>query len=300
MTRIITEIINMITKRLHEYAKLMRMDKPIGTYLLLFPTLWGLWLAGNGAPPVYLVIIFGLGVFLMRSAGCVMNDIVDRNFDPHVSRTQSRPLAAKTITVFEAIILLIILLVLSLYLATFLNMLTLILSIPALLLALSYPFMKRYHSLPQAHLGLAFGFGIPMSYAAIQNNIPLEAWLLLLINIIWTLIYDTQYAMSDRCDDKKIGVKSSALLFEKWLGKHDYLIIIILQISMLIGLYVLGNLRGFGMIWHGVLVCVAVLFCKHTLWVRSHQVAACFNAFLDNSKIGLIVFIGILLCLLPN
>lgn len=289
----------MLTNRLTEYLKLMRVDRPIGTYLLLWPTLCALWLASEGQPRQILIIIFCAGVFLMRSAGCVINDLADREFDPHVERTKSRPLAAQTITVIEAIILLIVLLASSLYLAFFLNTFAKILAIPAACIAISYPFMKRFHSLPQAHLGLAFSFGIPMAYAAILNRLPFEAWLLFFINVLWVLIYDTQYAMSDREDDKKIAVKSSALLLEKWCGKYDYLVILGLQILMVLGLFWLGRLRHFSWVWDIVLVTISCFFIKHLFWIKSHDRHKCFAAFLDNNWVGLILFIGIVSVLLP-
>lgn len=289
----------MLKKRLAEYLKLMRIDRPIGTYLLLWPTLWALWLASEGSPRQVLIVIFCVGVFLMRSAGCVINDLADRAFDSHVERTKSRPLALGTITVIEAIILLIILLALSLYLVLFLNTFAIILAIPAVCIAVSYPYMKRYHSLPQAHLGLAFSFGIPMAYAAILDHVPFEAGLLFFINVLWVLIYDTQYAMCDREDDKKIGIKSSALLLEKWCGKYDYWVIFGLQILMVLSLFWLGQIRHFSWLWFVVLVGISCFFIKHLFWIKSHDPQKCFAAFLDNNRVGMILFIGIVSVLLP-
>lgn len=276
------------------YLKLIRFDKPIGTLLLLWPTLWALWIASVGIPNIGVLIIFSLGVFIMRSAGCIMNDIADKEFDPHVERTKTRPLAAKSITVKEAYSLLLLFIFIALILALFLHWQTLLLSVPALIIALTYPFAKRYHSLPQAHLGVAFSFGIPMVFMETTNHLPLEAYLLFIMNISWTLIYDTEYAMSDREDDKSINIKSSALLFERLLGNRDYWIIIGLQaffilLMIFIGIYLHYSL----MIWPATILAVIALFLYHIMLIKDHHRLNCFKAFLHNNWVGITVFIGL-------
>ena len=290
---------NKLYNRCIQYAYLMRLDRPIGTYLLLWPSMWGLWLANNGQPPANLVIIFALGAFIMRSAGCVVNDIADRNFDPHVARTKNRPLAAHNIYVWEAIIVLIILLLLAFILASYLNTKTIALAFIAVFLAISYPFMKRFHSLPQAHLGIAFGFTIPMAYAASVDKLPLECWFLFVINIIWTLIYDTAYALCDQEDDMKIGVKSSALLLHKYLGSREYLGIIGLQIIMLSLLITLGFIKTWGLSWWLCCACITYIFYSHSQLLKLRVAQKSFQVFLDNNCIGWIILIGIVLSLLP-
>lgn len=282
-------------KNIPYYLQLMRVERPIGTLLLLWPTLWGIWIASNGHPPISTLLIFTLGVFIMRSAGCVINDIADREFDKHVERTKERPLTSGKVTLKEAISLLMLLLLIALSLALFLSLKTLLLAIPALLIALSYPYMKRFHSLPQAHLGLAFAFGIPMAFMEIRGYVPLEAYLLILANICWTLIYDTEYAMCDREDDKSINVRSSALLFEKWLGERDYYIIMGLQIVMLLLLLSLSLLLNHSAILYLSLFGVALLFW-HQIWlIKGHDRLSCFNAFLQNNWVGALYFSGLLL-----
>lgn len=279
-----------------DYLKLIRFDKPIGTLLLLWPTLWALWIASSGQPNIGLVIIFSLGVFIMRSAGCVMNDIADKDFDPHVERTKDRPLAAQRITIQEAYSVLILFVGIAFILALFLNWKTILLSIPALIIALSYPFAKRYHSLPQAHLGIAFSFGIPMAFMEITGQIPFEAYLLFFMNLCWTLVFDTEYAMSDREDDKFINIKSSALLFEKWLGQKDYWIIIGLQIIIVICLCILGfYLHYSAAIWGLTTLSVIGLFIYHIQLIKNHDRLKCFKAFLHNNWVGAAIFIGLVI-----
>ncbi len=282
-------------KHFRYYLELIRFDKPIGSLLLLWPTLWALWVAGEGHPPLSTVIIFMLGVFLMRSAGCIINDIADREFDPHVERTKQRPLAANKIGLNEAISLLLLFLAFAFCLTLFLSLNTLLLSIPALIIALTYPFAKRYHALPQAHLGIAFSFGIPMAFMQIQSLVPLEAYLLFAINVLWTLCYDTEYAMSDREDDKSIEIKSSALLFEKLLGDKDYYIIIVMQIIMIIIMIILGLYLSLSIFWWIALCGVIFLFIYHIQLVKTHDRYRCFKAFLHNNWVGATIFLGLFL-----
>ena len=277
------------------YLQLMRVEKPIGSYLLMWPTLWGIWIASNGAPSAKVLVIFMLGVFLMRSAGCVINDIADRDIDKFVERTKDRPLTSGKVTTKEAVYLLILLVTMSGFLALFLSFKTILLSIPALLIALSYPFMKRFHSLPQAHLGVAFAFGIPMAFMEIQGTLPLTAYLLFFTNIIWTLIYDTEYAMSDREDDKSINIKSSALLFESWLGEKDYYIIIGLQVAMTALLLSIAMIEGLSTYFLISIFIVINLFYYQIILIKHHDRMNCFKAFLHNNWVGLVLFIGLFL-----
>lgn len=281
--------------RLREYALLMRLHRPIGIYLLLWPTLWALWLAGNGQPPRGTVLVFVLGVALMRSAGCVMNDIADRKFDPHVARTRDRPLAAGRVSLPEALWLVIALCLTAFMLVLTQNALTIKLSFIGLALAATYPFMKRWHHLPQAHLGAAFGWGIPMAYAAVTNTLPPIAWLLFAGNILWSVIYDTQYAMVDREDDLKIGVKSSAILF----GEYDKYFISYLQLALLGLLLGIGLLAGRGWIYYLGLFVAAWLALYQQYLIRDRAPEGCFQAFLNNNTFGLVIFCGLLLDFLP-
>ena len=283
-------------KRGSYYAQLMRWDKPIGALLLLWPTLWALWLAGDGQPNATIVIIFLLGVWIMRSAGCVINDIADRDFDPHVERTQQRPLAAGYITLKEAIIVLIVMGLIALALVLSLNRLTILLSLIGVLLTLSYPFMKRFHHLPQAHLGLAFGWGIPMAYAALTNHVPAAAWWLFIANIAWVMVYDTVYAMSDRVDDLKIGVKSSAILFADW-DRHW---VAGFQLTTLLLLILVGVLNQLGWIYYTALFIGSWAFIYQHYLIHERDRQGCFQAFLNNNVFGLIIFCGIVLDLLPQ
>ena len=209
--------LELIVRRLDAYERLIRLDKPIGTLLLLWPTLWAVWLASNGWPAPQILIIFVVGTLLMRSAGCAINDFADRNFDPHVERTRSRPLAAREISPAEALAVGAVLALLAFGLVLFLDRFAILLSLLGVAVAASYPFTKRFFALPQAYLGIAFGFGIPMAYAAVQNRLPAECWLLLAANVFWAVAYDTEYAMVDRDDDAKIGIRTAALT----LGRHD-------------------------------------------------------------------------------
>ena len=281
--------------RLREYAQLMRLHRPIGIYLLLWPTLWALWLAGDGQPPRGVTLVFVLGVILMRSAGCVMNDITDRDFDPHVARTRDRPLAAGRVQLGEAMGVMIVLCLLAFGLVLTQNALTVQLSFIGIALAISYPFMKRLHHFPQFHLGAAFGWGIPMAYAAITNALPLSCWLLFFGNVLWSVIYDTQYAMVDREDDRKIGVKSTAILF----GERDKQIIGYLQLALLVVLIGIGLLNGRGWIYYLSLFVAAWLALYQQYLIRDRKPEECFKAFLNNNAFGLVVFCGLLLDYLP-
>jgi len=283
-------------ERLRVWAQLMRLDKPVGIWLLLWPTLWALWFAAGGLPPLPLLAIFIAGTVLMRSAGCVINDYADRGFDGHVERTKGRPLASGRATPREALILFVALALLALAVAAPLNAAALWLSVPAVLIAASYPFAKRFHSLPQAHLGIAFSWGIPMAFAAVGGRVDWTlAGPLMAANLCWTIAYDTLYAMVDRDDDLKIGVKSSAILF----GRADRLIVGLLQAAALALLGFAGWRVGLGLAyWAGL--AFAALFAAHQLWqVRHRDRAACFAAFLGNNRVGALVFLGLAFSLPP-
>ncbi|MDX5297655.1 MAG: 4-hydroxybenzoate octaprenyltransferase [Gammaproteobacteria bacterium] len=276
--------------RLLDYARLMRLDRPIGTLLLLWPTLWALWLAANGAPDLRVLVVFMLGVVLMRAAGCVINDFADRDFDGHVERTRHRPLAQRRVKPTEALVLFVVLTWCAFLLVLlFTNPLTLWLSFGGAFLAIIYPFMKRYTHLPQLFLGAAFSWAIPMAWAAQADELSRLTWLLFMANVIWTLAYDTLYAMVDRDDDLKIGIKSSAILF----GTADRFIIAILQSLVVVILWLVGLQAELGMPYHMALVGMAALFVYQQHLIRHRQRAACFQAFLNNNWAGLIIFAGI-------
>lgn len=266
-----------------------RMDKPIGTYLLLWPTYWALWIASDGWPNMHLLLVFGLGVFIMRSAGCVINDYADRKIDGQVERTKNRPLVNGTMTSVEAINLFGILIGMALGLVLTLSLPTIYLSVVAVFLAALYPFMKRYTQLPQVFLGAAFSWGIIMAFSETQGQIPLVAWLLFTANLCWTVAYDTMYAMVDRDDDIKIGVKSTAILF----GENDKRIIGFLQLTTLALLWTVGDILAFGWPYQLCLIVVAGLFSYQQLLIVNRNRDACFQAFLHNHWVGLIVFVGI-------
>ncbi len=273
------------------YIRLMRLDKPIGILLLLWPTLWALWIAGNGQPDWGVTLIFILGTVLMRSAGCVMNDYADRHFDRHVARTKNRPLTAGLVSEKEALLLAATLVLLAFLLVLQLNLLTIQLSFAALFLAASYPFTKRFFSIPQAYLGIAFGFGIPMAFAALMGEVPMLAWVLLLANVCWSLAYDTEYAMVDRDDDMHIGIRSSALFF----GKLDVAAIMFFYLAMLELLVWVGMQAGLGWPFYlGLGVAAAIAFYHYTL-IRDRQREGCFKAFLHNNWLGAAVFAGLFL-----
>ncbi|HEY3698574.1 MAG TPA: 4-hydroxybenzoate octaprenyltransferase [Spongiibacteraceae bacterium] len=277
--------------RLPLYLKLMRADKPIGTLLLLWPTLWALWLAAGGWPQWHLLIIFTLGVFLMRSAGCVINDYVDRDFDSHVRRTAQRPLAIGRVDKREALLLCAALCALAFVLVLFTNKLTILLSFGAVMLAGLYPFMKRFTHLPQVVLGAAFGWGIPMAFAAQSGTLPRGCWVLFIANILWTVVYDTFYAMVDRDDDVKIGVKSTAILF----GDDDRLITGALQVCVVLALIFVGTQFKLGYWYFVSLIGVSGLFIYQQYLIRYRQRDACFRAFLHNNWVGAVVFAGIVM-----
>jgi len=279
-------------QHLRDYALLMRLDKRIGIYLLLWPTLWALWLAAGGLPPLDLLAVFVLGTILMRSAGCVINDYADRDFDPHVERTRTRPIAAGRVAPREALVLFVVLCLIALAVAWRLNAQALWLSLPAVALAASYPFAKRFHGLPQAHLGVAFSWGIPMAYAAVRGAVPWgEAGALMAANLCWVIAYDTWYAMSDREDDLKIGVKSSAILF----GRHDRLIVGLLHLAALLLLAWIGARAGRGWLYWLGLAAAAACAVREQGMTRARERGPCFEAFLDNNRFGAAVFLGLAL-----
>ena len=277
--------------QLRNYGKLMRVDKPIGIWLLLWPTLWGLWLAGEGTPDQGLFLVFVIGVIVMRSAGGVLNDYVDRHIDPYVERTRSRPIASGAVAPGEALILFAALSLIAIGLATMLNRPAQLLAIVAAGLTIAYPFVKRFVSIPQFILGAAFGWAVPMAFAAQTGETPELAWLVFGTAMTWAVIYDTFYAMVDREDDLKVGVKSTAILF----GEVDIFVIAGLQLLMLAALLLIGHQANLS-IWFYLSVLVAGLMMAYHLWLaRDRQPAGCFEAFLHNHYIGMVIFIGIVL-----
>jgi 4-hydroxybenzoate polyprenyltransferase len=269
--------------------QITRMDKPIGTYLLLWPTFWALWIAADGFPNLHLLFVFSLGVFIMRSAGCVINDFADRKVDGKVKRTAQRPLVSGAMSSEQALSLFAFLIGGAIALVLTLSLYTIYLSVIALLLAASYPFMKRYTQLPQVVLGAAFSWGMIMAFAELQGEIPLVAWLLFAANVLWTVAYDTMYAMVDRDDDLKIGVKSTAILF----GQHDKRIVGFLQLLTLALLFTVGDILAFGWPFQLALVISAGLFCYQQMLIVNRDRDNCFKAFLNNHWVGLIVFVGV-------
>ncbi|HAS3567655.1 TPA: 4-hydroxybenzoate octaprenyltransferase [Vibrio cholerae] len=273
------------------YWQLMRMDRPIGSLLLLWPTLWALLLAAQGLPDLRVLVVFVLGVFLMRSAGCVINDYADRHVDGHVKRTSQRPLPAGLVSAKEALLLFALLAVSSFLLVLTMNTLTIQLSFIGILLAFVYPFMKRFTHLPQLVLGLAFSWSIPMAWAAQADTLPPQVWVLFLINALWTIAYDTQYAMVDRDDDVKIGIKSTAILFGRW----DKRIIGLLQLATLSLLVALGQGLALGASYYWGLLIAAGLFAYQQHLIRYRERMPCFQAFLNNNYVGMAITAGILL-----
>lgn len=273
------------------YCRLMRIDKPIGSLLLLWPTLWALWLAGGGVPQPWTLLVFVAGVFLMRAAGCVINDYADRHFDGHVKRTASRPLPNGLVSEQSAKVLFVVLVLMAFALVLTLNRMTIWLSVAALALAWIYPFMKRVSRLPQFVLGAAFGWSIPMAYAAVSESLPGSAWIMFLAYICWTVAYDTQYAMVDRDDDLKIGIKSTAILF----GRFDTLIIGLLQASMLALMVVLGIQMKLGAAFYITVFMAAGLFGYQQWLTSGRERDACFRAFHNNNYVGMVLFAGIVL-----
>jgi 4-hydroxybenzoate polyprenyltransferase len=280
-----------LVERLTLYEQLMRLDRPIGIFLLLWPTLWGLWFASAGRPDPLVLWIFILGTVLMRSAGCVINDYADRDIDPHVERTRNRPLAAGRVSPKEALLLAAVLALLAFLLILPLNRLTWLMAVPALLLAASYPWTKRFFALPQAYLGIAFGFGIPMAYAAQTGTVPAIAWWLLVANMFWSIAYDTEYAMVDRDDDLKLGIKTSAITFGRW----DVAAVMACYAAMLGLLVWVGQRLEMGVAYYlGLAVAAAIALYHYTL-IRHRERQACFRAFLHNNWLGAAVFCGIAL-----
>lgn len=279
--------------RLQLYWRLARLDKPIGILLLLWPTLWGLvWASvGVGMPSIGMVLVFVLGTVLMRSAGCVVNDYADRNFDLHVERTANRPLTSGQVSGKEALLLALALTLCAALLLLFLNPLARQLSLIALVLAASYPFFKRFFAIPQAYLGIAFGFGIPMAFAAVQNQVPAVAWWLLLANVFWTIAYDTEYAMVDKNDDLKIGIKTSAITF----GRFDVAAVMLCYAVFIMMMVVLGVQAGWNAGYFVGLAVAAWIAAYHYTLIRGREREACFKAFLHNHWLGLAVFIATLL-----
>jgi 4-hydroxybenzoate polyprenyltransferase len=278
-------------QKIDAYERLMRLDKPIGILLLLWPTLWALWIAGAGHPDWLIVWIFVMGTVLMRSAGCVMNDVADRNFDGHVERTRQRPLVSGEVSVREACLLAVGLSLGAFALVLFLNKLTIALSVAALLLAMTYPLTKRFLAIPQAYLGVAFGFGIPMGFAALTDALPPVAWLMLLANIFWAVAYDTEYAMVDRNDDLKIGIRSSAIFF----GRHDVAAVMACYTLMLALMSLVGWLEQLRWPYYAGLLVAAVLALYHYTLIRERERSACFRAFLHNNWLGAAIFAGLLI-----
>jgi len=278
--------------KLTQYWRLMRMHRPIGTLLLLWPTLWALWLAADGAPPLNVLIIFVLGTFFMRSAGCVINDIADRNFDGHVALTKDRPLVAGWVSVREAITVFVILVTLAA--VTVLPIITPLLAglaVIAVFLAASYPFTKRFFAIPQGYLGVAFGFGIPMAFAAILGNVPAVAWWMLMANIFWAVAYDTEYAMVDRPDDLKIGIKTSAITF----GRHDVAAVMLCYGLTLVILAAVGDALDLGGFYWLSLLIAGVIALYHYQLIKDRDTTRCFAAFMHNNWFGGVIFAGIVL-----
>lgn len=276
-------------KQANRWLRLMRLDRPIGTYLLLWPTLWALWFAGEGSPSLANLIIFTLGVVSMRAAGCVINDYADRNVDGSVERTKNRPLPAGEIQPHQALILFFLLLCLSLALVLMTNQLTIILSFGGLALAATYPFLKRFTHLPQLGLGAAWAWAVPMAFAAERNQLPVTLWLIFVAVILWTIAFDTYYAMVDREDDLKVGIKSTAILF----GRYDLLIIALLQLTTLILLLIAGLEFGRSWFYMSGLIAAALYFVNQHIQARSREREACFESFLNNHRIGMVIFIGL-------
>jgi 4-hydroxybenzoate polyprenyltransferase len=280
-----------LVERLDAYERLMRLDKPIGTLLLLWPTLSALWLAARGAPRLSLVLIFVVGTLVMRSVGCALNDWADRDFDAHVARTAGRPLATGIIAPWEALVVAAVGALAAFALVLFTNRATLLWSIPALAIAIAYPFFKRFFALPQAFLGVAFSFGIPMAYAAVHDRVPPLAWLLLAVNLFWVVAYDTEYAMVDRADDAKIGIRTSALTF----GRFDVAAVAACYAIYVIGMVAIGRIHALGIVYYAAIAAASLIAAQHVWMIRRRDPAACFRAFLGNHWLGMVVFAGIAL-----
>lgn len=280
----------MVRSKWQAYSRLMRTDRPIGSLLLLWPTYWALWIAARGVPDWHILIIFTIGVFSMRAAGCVINDFADRKFDGSVERTKNRPLPRGDVTEKETKILFAVLVLVSFGLVLTLNTMTIWLSVAGLALAWVYPFVKRVSHLPQVVLGAAFGWSIPMAFAAVSESLPAECWLLFAVNIVWSVVYDTQYAMVDRNDDLKIGVKSTAILF----GRFDKMIIGILQLVMILMLLWIGLMVNLSGIFYWSLLLAGALFVYQQRLMADRERDPCFQAFMNNNYVGFILFLGML------
>lgn len=280
-----------LTQRLGHYERLMRLDKPIGILLLLWPTLWGLWLAADGLPSMTVLVIFILGTVLMRSAGCVVNDYADRNFDAHVERTKNRPLATRVVSTKEALLLAAGLSLCAFLLILPLNRLTIELSVFALFLAASYPFTKRFFAMPQAYLGIAFSFGIPMAFSAQTGEVPFIAWILMAANLLWVIAYDTEYAMVDKVDDLKIGIKTSAITF----GRFDVMGVMLCHGIFLGIMTIVGMIQKLGIVYYaGLAVALGLMIYQYRL-IHDRDRGRCFKAFLHNNWVGATIFAGIAL-----
>lgn len=282
---------SLVRERLYQYVVLMRLNRPIGSLLLLWPTLWALWIAGHGRPDWVVLLVFVLGVVIMRSAGCVINDYADRNLDPHVERTRERPIAAGHVAPGEAVALFVVLCLVAFSLVLLMNWLTISLSLGALVLAAAYPFSKRYTYLPQVVLGAAFGWAIPMAFAAQTGSVPQIAWLLFTANVLWATAYDTMYAMVDRDDDLRVGAKSTAILF----GDMDRIIVAIIQALVLFALVLVGRKLGLSLYFYAGLAIAAALGGYQQYLIRGRERRACFKAFLNNNWFGAAVFGGLVL-----
>ncbi len=280
-----------LAAQLREYALLMRLHRPIGTLLLLWPTLWALWVAAEGRPDPHVFLVFVAGVVLMRSAGCVMNDFADRRIDPHVERTRDRPLARGTVTPLESLLIAAALGAAAFALVLTLNRLTVLLALGGAVLTIAYPFLKRFTHLPQVWLGAAFGWSVPMAFAAQTGAVPPLAWLMFIAVVLWAVVYDTMYAMVDRDDDLKLGVRSTAILF----GEADRQIIGAVQVLLLIALWLVGRQAGLGGWYYGALLLAGLLSVWQQVLIRRRRPEDCFRAFLNNNYYGMVVFLGILL-----
>ena len=281
-----------LARRTREYALLSRLDRPIGTWLLLWPVLWALWVAGSGHPDQKVLVIFVSGVFVMRAAGCIINDLADRNIDPHVKRTRDRPLAARRVSPHEAIALFVVLGAVALWLVTRFDRFTVELAIVGAVLTVSYPLAKRFFALPQLYLGVSFGgWGIPMAFSAQLHALPRVAWMLFIAAVLWAVVYDTMYALVDRDDDLKLGVRSTAILF----ADMDRAMIAMLQMLTLAALALAGRSMHFGTWYYAGLAGAALLFAYQQWLIRGRAPAACLRAFLNNNYVGMVIFLGIAL-----
>nr|VFJ50572.1 MAG: 4-hydroxybenzoate polyprenyltransferase [Candidatus Kentron sp. DK] len=285
----LSSIRDRIVDRAVQYARLMRLHRPIGIFLLLWPTLWGVWIAGEGTPRPFIVAVFVLGVIVMRSAGCIINDFADRKFDPHLERTRDRPIASGNVSSAEALVLFVVLCSLAFGLVWLLNPLTIILSFVAIFLAASYPFMKRFTHLPQVHLGLAYGCGSLMAFSAQTGQVPPLAWLIAMAVVLWVVAHDTIYALVDRPDDIRIGVKSTAILF----GGADRIVIAGIQMAVLLVLVVIGGQAGLGVYYYLGLAAAGALGLYQQYLIRTLDRDRCFRAFLNNNWFSAVIFAGI-------